>query len=128
MAVPLLATARPAAYGPLLVHWHETPDAELHRLEVDEFGWNHSAVGASIAERWGLPETLATGIDNHHDSDDPSTPAAIRLVGHIREVDSDGVDRLVERCRAEFNLPPETILPLIDRAEDAAAAIAAGLR
>jgi HD-like signal output (HDOD) protein len=127
MAVPLLANAQPTRYGPLLTHWHESPQSSLDDLEQAEFGWNHGAIGASMAERWGLPDFLSTGIDNHHLGECDVTPPAIRLVGHVREVNGDGLDQLIERCRDEYNLAPDRMVEVIEHAEASAQELASAL-
>ncbi len=113
MAVPLLANAKGKAYGPLLEHWHNTGDSCLMQLERGEFGWDHCDIGAAIAERWELPETLAKSIDAHHHPEDAEP--AVHLVSYLRESDEHpGVDRLVAVCESEFNLGADEVVSAVE--------------
>jgi putative nucleotidyltransferase with HDIG domain len=38
----------------------------LRQAEVEIIGFDHAATGAWLARRWGLPESLITGIEYHH--------------------------------------------------------------
>ncbi|THB64008.1 MAG: HDOD domain-containing protein [Desulfovibrio sp.] len=38
----------------------------LHDAELEIFGANHADIGALLAEKWDLPETLVQGIALHH--------------------------------------------------------------
>lgn len=38
----------------------------VHVCEEQHFGFNHTDVGALVAIQWGLPSTIATGIQYHH--------------------------------------------------------------
>ncbi len=120
MAIPLLAAARPKEYCRLLTHWHATPGVELDDLEDAEFGWNHGAVGASMAERWGLPKSLCAGIDGHHIEDGDEAAPAVRLVGPLREVDGGCVARLVERCQASHSIKADDVIAVVAKAEASA--------
>ncbi len=123
MAVPLLATVRPR-YGELLGHWHDDSDAVLHEIELAEFGWDHGAIGASLARRWDLPDRLALSIDGHHGGDE-GVDAAVHLVSYIRESDAaPGVDQLVEVCRGRFNLAADDVTHAIESAFEEAEEVA----
>ncbi|QDU85637.1 phosphodiesterase [Planctomycetes bacterium Pla163] len=40
----------------------------LFEVEEEELGFDHAAVGARVAERWGLPEVLVNAIGRHHEN------------------------------------------------------------
>lgn len=132
MALPLLAKVRPKQYAPILEHWHGEADSKLDELERTEFGWDHGEVGASMAHKWELPEVLINSIDVHHDTSDEQQAGvdpAIRLVSCIREMDqSPGVQELVEVCRDDYNLAPDTVVSHVRAAWGEAAELAALLR
>jgi putative nucleotidyltransferase with HDIG domain len=65
-----------------------------HRRGLPQFeaegkllGLDHSEVGALLATRWGLPDSLHSAIRNHHsfDAADPHAPlvACVRLANHL---------------------------------------------
>lgn len=123
MAVPMLATARAKEYGPILRHWHETPGTSLEALERTELGCDHPGLGACMAARWELPDTLVTSIGGHHGEDD--VEPAISLVGYVREGDTDpGLEPLVEACRASYGLEPDAVIARVDQAFEQARELA----
>ncbi len=126
MAIPLLATARSAQYGPVLEHWHRSPGDALESLEQRQFGWTHTTVGASMAGRWELPDQLVTAIGAHHEGEvDEAVGPAVRLVGPIRETEENpGIDSLVEACRSEFGLNPDTTVRNVEEALSQASELA----
>ena len=42
------------------------PGASLVELELDRFGFDHTTLGACVAERWNLPEAVVAAIRYHH--------------------------------------------------------------
>jgi putative nucleotidyltransferase with HDIG domain len=56
----------------------ETPE-ECIREERRELGVDHALVGGVLIRRWGLPASLATPIEHHHDPDARGEAAIIRL-------------------------------------------------
>jgi HD-like signal output (HDOD) protein/DNA-binding CsgD family transcriptional regulator len=55
-----------------------TPEERLHQ-ERRELGVDHALVGGVLIRRWGLPGTLATPIERHHNPDAEGEAAFIRL-------------------------------------------------
>ncbi len=55
-----------------------TPEKRLHR-ERRELGVDHALVGGVLARRWGLPASIATVIERHHNADVPGEAALVRL-------------------------------------------------
>jgi HD-like signal output (HDOD) protein/DNA-binding CsgD family transcriptional regulator len=55
-----------------------TPEERLHQ-ERRELGVDHALVGGVLIRRWGLPASLATPIERHHNPDVEGEAAFIRL-------------------------------------------------
>jgi HD-like signal output (HDOD) protein len=56
-----------------------TPEERVHR-ERRELGVDHALVGGVLIRRWGLPKSIATPIERHHNPDEIEGEAAfIRL-------------------------------------------------
>src|ERR1700704_1701473 len=55
-----------------------TPEDRIHQ-ERRELGVDHALVGGVLARRWGLPATIATAIERHHNPDADGEAAFIRL-------------------------------------------------
>jgi putative nucleotidyltransferase with HDIG domain len=56
----------------------KTPEERIHQ-ERRELGVDHALVGGVLARRWGLPATVATAIERHHNPDVEGEAAFIRL-------------------------------------------------
>jgi putative nucleotidyltransferase with HDIG domain len=56
----------------------KTPEDRVHQ-ERRELGVDHALVGGVLARRWGLPGSVATAIERHHNPDAEGEPAVIRL-------------------------------------------------
>jgi putative nucleotidyltransferase with HDIG domain len=56
----------------------KTPEERIHQ-ERRELGVDHALVGGVLARRWGLPATIATAIERHHNLDVEGEAAFIRL-------------------------------------------------
>jgi putative nucleotidyltransferase with HDIG domain len=56
----------------------KTPEERIHQ-ERRELGVDHALVGGVLARRWGLPTTIATAIERHHNPDVDGEAAFIRL-------------------------------------------------
>ncbi|HEX3510807.1 MAG TPA: HDOD domain-containing protein [Solirubrobacteraceae bacterium] len=55
-----------------------TPEERVHQ-ERRELGVDHALVGGVLVRRWGLPGTLATPIERHHNADADGEAAFIRI-------------------------------------------------
>jgi putative nucleotidyltransferase with HDIG domain len=55
-----------------------TPEERIHS-ERRELGVDHALVGGVLVRRWGLPATVATPIERHHNTDAEGEAALIRL-------------------------------------------------
>ncbi len=63
----LFAHFIPADYQHVL-HKSETEQIPLHQAEKELLGFDHSEIGAMVAEKWQLPPDLINSIKNHHGS------------------------------------------------------------
>lgn len=131
MALPVLATAMPDEYGPVLVRWHSEPQVPLIDLERDTFGWCHGEVGAALGRRWDLPATLVRGIEQHHgrEAADPDLPAANQLVSVLRESRAEhGIERLIDDARDSHGIDADWMRAAVREAEARASELATSLR
>lgn len=127
MALPVLAKARPDDYGPVLREWHENGEASLTELEKRAFGWCHGEIGGMLGQLWKLPEKIITHVEKHH-SDDPSLPAALRLVALLRETNTEhGLYVLVERAFEDYGLDKDWVIRVVSKAEIQANELSASL-
>jgi putative nucleotidyltransferase with HDIG domain len=55
-----------------------TPEERIHQ-ERRELGVDHALVGGVLARRWGLPATIATAIERHHNPEVEGEAAFVRL-------------------------------------------------
>ena len=55
-----------------------TPEERLHQ-ERRELGVDHALVGGVLVRRWGLPASIATPIERHHNPDAEGEAAFVRL-------------------------------------------------
>src|ERR1700734_658935 len=55
-----------------------TPEERIHQ-ERRELGVDHALVGGVLARRWGLPATIASTIERHHNLDVEGEAACVRL-------------------------------------------------
>jgi putative nucleotidyltransferase with HDIG domain len=56
----------------------QTPEKRIHQ-ERRELGVDHALVGGVLARRWGLPSSIATAIERHHNPDAGGEAAFVRL-------------------------------------------------
>ena len=59
-------------------HDARTPEERIQR-ERRVLGVDHALVGGVLIRRWGLPRSLATAIEHHHDPDARGEAAIVRL-------------------------------------------------
>ncbi len=55
-----------------------TPEERIHQ-ERRELGVDHALVGGVLARRWGLPASIASTIERHHNADAEGEAAFVRL-------------------------------------------------
>jgi len=56
----------------------KTPEERIH-AERRELGVDHALVGGVLIRRWGLPGTIATVVERHHNPDAAGEVAVVRL-------------------------------------------------
>ncbi len=66
-----------------------TPEERVH-AERRELGVDHALVGGVLVRRWGLPATLATPIERHHNPDAEGEAAFIRLADMLAHYEQGG--------------------------------------
>ncbi len=118
MGIPLLSSALPKKYNPVLEKWIKDKSAPLIELEKDALGYDHAYLGASMAKQWGLPEYLINAIADHHKKgNDTSADPAIRLVAHILySGEKYGEEQLINDCIQEHAMDEEMAREMIDNA------------
>lgn len=65
----LFAHFIPVEYQQVL-HKSETENIPLYQAEKELLGFDHSEIGAMVAEKWQLPSDLISSIRNHHGSEE----------------------------------------------------------
>ena len=127
MALPFLACNRLDVYDPIFKQW-QLEGGDLARIERESLDWDHAEVAAWICSEWGLPESIAWAIKNHHNSGidhDDEALAPVRLVSLLREDEAnDGIEELIESACTNYHIPSEKmeaiINPSIEKARDLA--------
>jgi HD-like signal output (HDOD) protein/DNA-binding CsgD family transcriptional regulator len=66
-----------------------TPEERVH-AERRELGVDHALVGGVLIRRWGLPGSLATPIERHHNPDAEGEAAFIRLADMLAHYEQGG--------------------------------------
>lgn len=62
----LLAGAKPVKYQEVLQLW-QSKRQTIQTVEKAVFGFDHTALGATAAQRWGFPKSFLDVITHHHD-------------------------------------------------------------
>lgn len=75
------------AQAPALYERRDQSHMQLAQNERHHFGCDHTLVGAWIAARWGLPESLVHAINESHDSvfTDDNVAVCVRLSGPLAD-------------------------------------------
>jgi putative nucleotidyltransferase with HDIG domain len=66
-----------------------TPEERLHQ-ERRELGVDHALVGGVLVRRWGLPASIATPIERHHNPEEEGEAAFIRLADMLAHYERGG--------------------------------------
>jgi putative nucleotidyltransferase with HDIG domain len=88
----------------------KTPEDRVHR-ERRELGVDHALVGGVLVRRWGLPPTIATTIERHHNPEVEGEAAFIRLadmLAHYEQGASVSPSELLRSART-VGLGPEEL-------------------
>ena len=76
-----------------------TPEERIHQ-ERRELGVDHALVGGVLIRRWGLPATVATPIERHHNPEVEGEAAFIRLADMLAHYEQ-GATGVAERDAAD---------------------------
>jgi putative nucleotidyltransferase with HDIG domain len=76
-----------------------TPEQRIHQ-ERRELGVDHALVGGVLTRRWGLPATIATVIERHHNHDVEGEAAVIRLADMLAHYEQGAQVSPVEMLQA----------------------------
>jgi len=115
MAVPYFAKQMPEEYGPIIEAWNQG-NGDLAELEREKFDWDHAEVATWLCSQWGLPESLAAAIGEHHGTMDlgGQCPPAVRLAAHIRDDhEHSGAEQLISAVHCEFSVPEARLGELV---------------
>jgi putative nucleotidyltransferase with HDIG domain len=88
----------------------QTPEDRIHQ-ERRELGVDHALVGGVLARRWGLPASLATTIERHHNHDAEGEAAFVRLadmLAHYEQGASVSPSEMLQTART-VGLGPEEL-------------------
>jgi putative nucleotidyltransferase with HDIG domain len=66
-----------------------TPEERIHQ-ERRELGVDHALVGGVLIRRWGLPTTIATPVERHHNPEAEGEAAFIRLADMLAHYEQGG--------------------------------------
>jgi len=118
LALPILVTMKPKEYSAIFKRYNEDPSLDIAELEQEALGYDHSTVGAMIAEEWGLPQYLVNSINNHHAvSDAAPVYPAINLVTHVFGYrDDDSLEDLIAICTEDYGLSKELVESIVETA------------
>jgi HD-like signal output (HDOD) protein len=84
MAIPVLIHVKEREYCTTIESWNVDQGVHLHELERQHFGFDHQAIGALMAEKWGFPDYLLEAILYHHSGSNGSGVA--RAVGAVSQL------------------------------------------
>ncbi len=121
MALPILVTIKTREYEKIMQSWANDKESDLTAIEKEHLGYDHSYVGALIAEKWDLPDYLINAIAGHHNSDEIQVDPAVELVSHIRgDTVEDMAEKLADICVEKYGMNKETVIDMVKTAfEDA---------
>lgn len=122
LAVPLISTRNGSTYTSLLNEWHADQEADIVDMERTCFDYDHTSIGALVAEEWGLSNYLINAIAGHHDlSEQSSAEPAVRLVSLVRYFDDENsMERLLTTADTEFGISRNMMEEMITRSFDEA--------
>ena len=126
MAIPLLATHQPDAYGPVLTAWHAGVD-KLHNLERAALGFDHAEVATWLCSEWNLPEGLSRALGSHHApaGSAEECPTALCLVALLGETESQsGVEDLIRLASDNHGLSTDVVGELVEQSFERAGKLA----
>jgi putative nucleotidyltransferase with HDIG domain len=109
----------------VLIHAHPGYPGQIHQgartpekriqQERRELGIDHAVVGGVLIRRWGLPDSLATPIERHHNHDAEGEAAIVRLADMLANHDRGAPvssTAMLQSARA-IDLSPKTLRRLM---------------
>jgi HD-like signal output (HDOD) protein len=117
MGVPLLMESKKKEYASLFLGW-QNGEGDIEELERSRFDWTHAEVAGWMCKEWNFPDALAQAISMHHGGDSEAGVAdpAVLLVSLIRGPDDrQGIEALVERAVADYNIASDECMAIIAR-------------
>ncbi len=116
MAIPVLVNREGSRYRDLYQRW-QAEDINLAEMELEQFGIDHPTLGAKMAEHWGFPPSLVTGIGEHHELHNDEIPLSLKISALMRENnDRDTAAYLAQLATELYQQDNSTIFPLIEQA------------
>ena len=73
------------------LHISQQSKTPIEAVERENFGVDHSVIGAWLAEHWGLPAHIVAAIRHHHAPQEGPDDSLVALV-HVAEVLSNALD------------------------------------
>jgi HD-like signal output (HDOD) protein/DNA-binding CsgD family transcriptional regulator len=97
------------------VHHNSMTPCERARGERSQLGVDHAAIGGVLIRRWGLPVSLATAIEEHHDPEADGEAALLRLADMLahHEQGAPVAPRELLRSARAVGLGPEELRRLM---------------
>ena len=124
MAIPVLEQVHPDRYPSVFAEAESDPSVTLRELERDAFGYDHTQVGAIMAETWELPNELVTAIAAHHD-EGGEAPRPVQAVACVRHGSIDPeLDGLKSHCRDVLEIPDGALGRIIESADEECTSLA----
>jgi putative nucleotidyltransferase with HDIG domain len=107
IGVLLLVTMHPTQYKQVLA-WRNQQDCLIPEAEMAIFGFDHTAVGAALSERWRFPEEIVAAVKYHHHpqgGDQGGDHVTLADVVHVADAIAHALD---------LDNEPDAIVPPID--------------
>lgn len=121
MGVLLMFMQKKKEYVDIYSKWQQL-DVSLSELEYEAFGFDHSEVGASVADIWNLPSSLIAALANHHNPEEAeSLKPSTRLVSLMKDHgEDDCTERIIEAGVNQFHLDEAKLTSLVESSYDQA--------
>jgi putative nucleotidyltransferase with HDIG domain len=116
-----LVVLYPARYAATLAAALEQ-DRTLRDIELEHFGFDHAAVGASLAEHWHFPENIVDALAWHHQPDQGKADGLAAIVHYadaiaqaldLEEAEDSQVARLQDNAVNGLGLEWDTLLAIL---------------
>ncbi len=129
MGIPLIIMAKKEKYCPVIEAWNLDKETDLKTIEQEMYGFDHTAVGALMAEEWNFPEGLIRSILFHHGGNGDIEPA-VSLVSHIRYGEDEETYRelIVTEAQEKFSIRKGEIAAMIEEAFEKAEELSAAMQ